>query len=255
MTSNAQETTVIEMLRAGHKGGPKLTAADLTGAITDEAAAYRIQRAVTGSLGAVGGFKTGRASPDAPSIMAPILAERIRYSPAQYSRDEMDLVGIELEVAFHVDRELPDPADPGFADEARQCISPAAVIEMVDTRLADHENADPLWKLADNQINAGLVFSDPIAQWADLDLTHVAAKLQVADQIVFDGTSAVPGGNAFGVFCAFARLVGEHCGGLRPGQWVTTGSVTAGLRFIGHGEPVIGTIKGLGEVRVAVLDV
>ncbi len=255
MTSNARETTVIEMLRAAHKGGPKLTAADLAGAITDEAAAYRIQQAVTGSLGAVGGFKIGRASPDAPCVMAPILAERIRYSPAQYSRAEMDLVGIELEVAFHVDRQLPDPADPRFADEARRCISPAAVIEMVDTRLADHESADPLWKLADNQINAGLVFGDPVAQWADLDLTNVAATLQVGDQIVFDGPSAVPGGNAFDVFCAFARLVGEHCGGLRPGQWVTTGSVTAGLRFIGHGEPVIGAIKGLGEVRVAVRDV
>ena len=251
MTSEAQETAVIEALLAARKGGPKLTAADLAGVITDRAAAYRIQEGVTRSLGAVGGFKVGLPGPGQIPNIAPILAERVRYSPAQFTRDELDLVGIELEVAFHVDTQLPDASDPDFEAKARKCISPAAAIELVDTRLADHESAEPFWKLADNQINAGMIFTDPVAQWDDLDLRNVSAKLQAGDEIIFEGIGAVPGASAFDVFCAFARAVGEHCGGIKPGQWVITGSVS-GMRFIEFGQTVVGHIEGLGDVQVTV---
>jgi 2-keto-4-pentenoate hydratase len=249
VADRSREASVIDLLRAAHKGGRKLTGADVKNTVVDLAAAYRIQDAVAGALGPVGAFKTGRTSADETPIMAPIPADRVRRGPALFSRSELDLVGIELEVAFRVDRALPDPSDVDFAERARGCVSPLTVIEVVDTRLADCESADPLWKLADNQINAGVVHGEPVGDWRGMDLSRVAARLEVAGETVFDGISAVPGGDAFDIFCAFARLVGDHCGGLQPGHLVTTGSVT-GLRFIEFGQSVHGQIEGLGAVRV-----
>lgn len=249
VTDRAAETDVIDLLRAAHGGGRKLNGADLDNAVADFGAAYRIQDAVTRGLGTVGAFKTGRKAAGETPIMAPILANRVRRSPARFSRSELDLIGIELEVAFRVDRALPDPGDGDFADRARGCVSPLVAIEVVDSRLADHESADPLWKLADNQINAGLVYGEPAGDWTGMDLSRVTASLEVAGETIFDGVAAVPGGDAFDVFCAFARIVGDHCGGLQPGHMVTTGSVT-GLRFIEFGQPVHGQIEGLGAVRV-----
>ena len=249
MADRSPEDVVIDLLRAAHQGGRKLIGTDLENAVVNLEAAYRIQDAVTRALGPVGAFKTGRKSADDTPIMAPILADRVRRSPARFSRSELGLVGIELEVAFRVDRVLPDPADADFADRTRGCVSPMAAIEVVDSRLIDHQSADPLWKLADNQINAGLVYGEPVGDWIDMDFSRVAARLEVAGETIFDGIASVPGGDAFGVFCAFARLVGDHCGGLQPGHLVTTGSVT-GLRFIAFGQPVQGWIEGLGAVQV-----
>lgn len=249
MADLSPEAVAIDLLRAAHQSGRKLTGADLENAVVNLGAAYRIQEAVTRALGPVGAFKTGRKTADETPIMAPILADRVRRSPARFSRSELDLVGIELEVAFRVDRALPDPADADFADRARGCVSPVVAIEVVDSRLVDHESAHPLWKLADNQINAGLVYGEPVGDWMGMDLSRVAARLEVAGEMIFDGIVAVPGGDAFDVFCAFARLVGDHCGGLQPGHLVTTGSVT-GLQFIEFGQPVQGGIQGLGVVRV-----
>jgi len=249
VTDRSPETVVIDLLRAAHQGGRKLTGADLENVVVNLATAYRIQEAVTGALGPVGAFKTSRKSADDTPIMAPILADRVRRSPARFSRSELDLVGLELEVAFRVDRALPEPSDADFADRARGCVSPVVAIEVVDSRLTDHESADPLWNLADNQINAGLVYGEPVGDWMGMDLSRVAANVEVAGETIFDGIAAVPGGDAFDIFCAFARLVGDHCGGLQPGHLVTTGSVS-GLRFIEFGQPVHGQIEGLGAVRV-----
>ena len=253
MADPSSEAVVIDLLLAAYRGGRKLTGTDMEHAVADLAAAYRIQSAVTGALGPVGAFKTGRKSVDETPIMAPILANRVRHSPARFLRSELDLVGIELELAFRVDSALPNPAAADFAERMRSCVSPLVAIEVVDTRLADHQSADPLWKLSDNQINGGLVFGDAVDDWRGMDLSRITASLWVDDETIIDGAVSVPGGDAFDVFCAFARLVENHCGGLQPGHLVTTGSVS-GMRFVEFGQSVHGRIEGLGAVSVDIAD-
>jgi 2-keto-4-pentenoate hydratase len=181
--------------------------------------------------------------------MAPVPAVMVRASPARFGPRELNLIGIELEVAFLVHRALPGAADAEFAERARHCVSPLAAIEIIDSRLADHDAAGALWKLADNQINGGLVPGAPVADWYGLDLATPDVRLEVDGSVVADGPTAVPGGDAFDVFCAIARIVGRHCGGLVPGQYVTTGSLTL-MRFIERGGKVTGHVAGLGTVSV-----
>jgi 2-keto-4-pentenoate hydratase len=236
-----------KLIRARASGRP-LEHNDLSEGPRNRLDAYRVQAIVSAHLGPVAAFKTGRKSSSEPPIMAPVHVDMVRTSPAVFRHGEFRLIGIELEVAFLVHDVLPQVDAADFADRARHCVSALAAIEIVDSRLADMDAAGPFWKLADNQVNGGLVYGQPVRDWAGIGLRSVAACLEVDGQVVVDGSSDVPGGDAFEIFCAFARTVGSHCGGLVPGQYVTTGSVS-GLRFIDGERKVSGRISGLGRVE------
>jgi 2-keto-4-pentenoate hydratase len=46
-------------------------------------------------------------------------------------------------------------------------------------------------------------------------------------------------------------MIGEHCGGLQPGQIVITGSLHP-LTYVLPGTSVVGHIEGLGDVSVQI---
>ena len=240
---------LAERLLAVRRGTPRITPAELGGVPTDKATAYRTQELVTDALGPVGGFKTARKPGEAEQIAAPIYASSIKPSPAVFSAAEIDSIGIELEIGFRINRALPDPADPDFEAKVRDSVSPVAVIEVCDTRLADLASATPLQKLAGNQLNGGLVVGEPLRDWDGFDMSQVTAKLVFGSKTVLDGPAAVPAGDAFQTLLGLVRQLGNHCGGLQPGQYVITGSVN-GLPFIDRGVPVTAQIDGLGELRV-----
>ena len=234
-----------KLLEARKSGRPMSGETPETGPQTAEEA-YEVQRLVARALGPVGAFKTGGKPGETP-IMAPVPAGMVRPSPGRFGTGELNLIGIELEVAFVVHRALPRADDPRFAEHARRCVAPLAAIEIIDSRLENFDSAGPLWKLADNQVNGGFVHGTPVHDWDGLDLAVPDARLDIDGITVADGPAMVPGGDAFDVFCAFARLVGRHCGGLVPGQFVTTGTLTP-MRFIEPGRQVTGHVAGLGTV-------
>lgn len=203
------------------------------------------------ALGGVGGWKTGRGEPGAAPAMAPILAATLRPSPARFRLAEARLRGVELEIAFRLDDAPPPPGAPDFARLMRERVSVAAAIEVVDARIAGGADADPLLKLADLQINAGLATGPARGDWGALDAATV--RLEIGGVMAVQGPRPTPGGDAFATFCAFARRVGAHCGGLCAGQWVTTGSLT-GLLWAPPGATAHGEIAGLGAVSVTFTD-
>lgn len=237
---------LADRLIFARNGGPRVPPANVSDSVASACDAYTIQRRVAEAVGAVAGFKTGRRAGQ-DQIMAPIFQKDVRTSPAVFTRADIDRIGIELEVGFIVDRPLPDPESADFESQARACVSAVAALEIVDTRLTDIEAAPPLLRLADNQLNGAVVIGAPRADWQALDLTTVSARLNLGSQTVLDGSADVPGGDAFATFCGLARMIGSHCGGLRSGQVVITGSLN-GMPFIERGTPVRGWIDGLGDV-------
>lgn len=250
MLSPSDRDALADRLLRARLGGAAVEVDELRPHAIDESDAYAIQAAVCARAGSVGAWKTGRKSPDAIPIMAPVLAPAVRRSPAAFPAAELRVIGIELEIAFRVDAALPPIDHADFEALAAQRVTPLAAIEVVDSRIADFEAAGPLWKLADNQINGGLVVGESADDWRAMDLAEADATLKVDGRTIFSRRAAVPGGSAFRTFCAFARRVGGHCGGLAPGQVVTTGSIT-GLDFVQPGAEVVGRIAGLGHVRVS----
>ncbi|MEF2551720.1 hypothetical protein VQ042_10165 [Aurantimonas sp. A2-1-M11] len=226
--------------------------ADRLGEMIGPDGAYAVQQLVCDACGPAVAWKTGRKRPEDPVIAAPVLEGGLRASGAAFSTRELGACGVELEIGFRLERPLPPLDSPDFPTLARACVTPIPVIEIVDGRMDGFMEATPLAKLADNQINGGLVYGTP-SEAGGLDLGQPEVRLTFNGQDVVSGRQPVPGGDAFSVFMAFARMVGTHCGGLRPGQIVTTGSLS-GLPFVPPGTRIDGWIAGLGHVRTAFVE-
>ncbi len=202
-----------------------------------------IQTTVCTALGPVAGFKVS-AVPDGLPILAPIPA---RYGTENRGvRTVADRLGIELEVGFEVLTALPGD---GLPDEPQRYLRPRTVLELVDTRLAGRAAENPSLKFADLQMNAGIVIGEGPTDWDGADFGEVPARLTADDSYVLDGPATVPGGSALANLDLLLRHLGDHCGGVRPGQIVITGSL-CGLPWFGPGTRIEGWIEGLGDVSV-----
>lgn len=224
-------------------------AADALVAPLDVAAAYRVQARTVAALGPVGAWKCSPRTPDGmPGAAAPIFADTVAASPARLSPDALFHCGVELELAFRIDRPLPERGADGFADAVRAAVTPVVVIEVVDSRMADFQARPALAKLADMQVNGALVVGAAAAgDWPDVGAPH--ATLVLGGETVFDGPQEVPGGDAFRTLLDFAHDLGSHCGGLKTGQIVTTGAL-GGMRLVPPGTHAVGRIRGLGAVEL-----
>jgi 2-keto-4-pentenoate hydratase len=244
------QNVLAERILSARSGGPRLDPEAFDAAIESAEDAYAVQQTVARATGPVGAFKTAR-KPGQLQIMAPIFARDIRRNPAEFDAGTFNLVGIELELGFLVTGDLPPAGSDTFRQKARNCVALVPAIEIVDTRLTGIEKAGPLLRLADNQLNGGLVYGEPVADWHSLDLSTVTARLTFNGETVLDGDAPVPGGDAFETFCGLAEMVGSHCGGLKPGHVVITGSLN-GLPFVEPGTHVQGFISGVGEITVSI---
>jgi 2-keto-4-pentenoate hydratase len=238
---------VAARLLEARRGGAPLPAGwdDAQGLTRGET--YAVQALVAREHGPAGGFKVA-CKPGAPQIMAPIFRDDIMASPAQLPVPEGERIGIELEIGFRVTAPLPAPDAPDRTARLAECLELVPVIEIVRTRL-DTEDAPPLIKLADNQINGGLVVGLGLADWRHLELSGAHARLSLGGQTILDGRAEVPGGDAFANFQALEAMVGDHCGGLQPGHVVITGSLN-GLPYVTAPSKVEGHIDGLGAVSL-----
>ena len=204
-----------------------------------------VQAVVSAALGPVAGFKVA-AAPVGPPVLAPIQA---RYVVADGgARRVRDTVGIELEVGFELIAPLTSAKLPARPERH---FRPRVVLELVETRLSGDLADRPDLKFADFQINAGMVVGGAPPEWDGSDFGTVRARLVGGGGTVVDGEARVPGGSALANLELLLTNIGDHCGGLRVGQTVITGSL-CGLPQFGPGSDVSGWIEGLGAVAVRV---
>lgn len=226
-------------LIAAHRTGQRIAPPDRPLA---RAEVLAVQQSVAAALGPVAGFKVGRV-PDAPPILAPL--------PACYRLPDggtfalRDRVGVELEVGFEVIRPLSGPALP---DRPQDYLRPCVILELVDTRFSAPD-LSPDAKFCDFQLNGGLVVGQGNSAWDGHDFGVIDATLTVGAQSVLDGETTVPGGSALENLSALLAHLGDHCGGVRQGQILITGSVN-GLPYFHESGMVHGRIAGLGVVSV-----
>jgi 2-keto-4-pentenoate hydratase len=249
LTTMARDA-IVDRLLAVRRGGALVDPAVEPAGPQSLADAYAIQAGAMAQLGPVGGWKIGRPASHQPSVFAPIPAAAIRTSPVAWPQAESRLRGVELEIAFRIDGPLPSPAAADFMQQLAAIVTPLPVFEILDSRLSDPQNASAAWKLADMQINAGLVCGAPLpGAWQAADFVNPAARLEADGEMLVDGPVTTPGGSPFDLLAELVRICGDHCGGLRPGQIVTTGAFT-GMRFFRPGATVTGRIAGSAVLAV-----
>ncbi|MDB5489921.1 MAG: hypothetical protein JWQ58_3636 [Reyranella sp.] len=236
--------TLLDARRTGRQATPPF-------ALKDRAAVYAVQDGVAAATGPVAGWKVGARTPTAEPNPAPLLAGALVPSPARFDGKAMHMIGVEVEISFHIVRDIAARTAPVERDEALAAVGDAFVgMEIVDTRLGDFKNADPDWLLADNQMNHALVVGDRVPGWKTLDWP----KLQV--KLVVDGKPIVDQQGGLGAVDPVRPLVWmiDHAvrqrGGIRSGQAITTGSWT-GLRYFPPGSHARGEFVGLGAVEAS----
>ncbi|TCJ18010.1 hydratase [Parasulfuritortus cantonensis] len=212
--------------------------------------AYAVQRAVWRALAGAqrpSAWKIGAAAPDAEPFAAPVLPERLGYSPARLPARLFAGLAVEAEVALRFGRPLPARAEPYSRAEILAAVASAHVaMEIVDSRLADAKAAGPLWRLADNQVNGALVVGSAIPGWRALDWSAARNVRLEADGRQLDrGPGRPPLGELF--LCLPWWIA--HVGGICEGDIVTTGAWT-GAHPVGPAGRLMVEIESLGAAVV-----
>jgi 2-keto-4-pentenoate hydratase len=236
--------SLLEARRSGRQVAP-------TFALPDRDAVYAIQDGVARATGPVAGWKVGARTPTAEPNPAPLLAGALVKSPARFDGKAMHMIGVEIEISFHIVRDIAPRDKAVDREEALAAVGDAFVgMEVVDTRLADFKQVDPEWLLADNQMNHALVVGDRVKDWTRLDWPDLQVRL------VIDGGTVVDQRGGLGAVDPVRPLAWmiDHAvrrrGGIRKGQAITTGSWT-GLRYFAPGTRARGEFAGLGAVEAA----
>jgi 2-keto-4-pentenoate hydratase len=234
--------SLLEARRSGRQVAPPF-------ALPDRDAVYAIQDGVARASGPVVGWKVGARTPTAEPNPAPLLAGALVKSPARFDGAAMHMIGVEIEISFHIAHDIPARDKAVGREEALAAVGDAFVgMEVVDTRLANFKSVDAEWLLADNQMNHALVMGDRVKDWSGLDWPDLQVML------VVDGSTIVDQRGGLGAVDPVRPLAWmiDHAvrrrGGIRKGQAITTGSWT-GLRYFPPGTRARGEFEGLGAVE------
>lgn len=219
--------------------------------LASEAEAYAVQREVADALGwfsaaPPGAWKLGGA-PGGLISAAAVPASAVHGSGWQVPAAADFGFGIEGELIVRLSRDLGQHTDLATARAAVDAWLPG--IELCGTRWRQGEQAVPLLRLADQQLNRALVLGAPqtLAQLPHWPTQQVA--LRVAGEVVFTGGGSHPFGDPLSSLPWLARHAAALGTPLRAGDLVATGS-WSGIYWAAAGAQVEVEFAGLGSVQL-----
>ena len=230
-------------LAAAHAGAPLAPPV----ALRTAADAYAVQDLVWAKLRPgqrPAAWKVGGPDDRVEPTAAPLLA--VHASPARVRGGEFRMIGVEAEVAYRFARDVRD--EKALAAAIGEIV---VAIEICDTRLADHRGASELWKLADFQNNGCLVAGSGRKDWRRIDFSAQDVELKA------NGKSLVskarhPYGDPYRLLPWIVAHVARRTGGLRAGDFVTTGS-WGGMHLVEAPCEVTAAFAGIGEARLSIV--
>lgn len=250
-----------EMLLAEHKANTTFKPFDRSRGPANVSDAYDIQDRFVGLLraehGGTIGYKVGLTSEtmqkfcgiDHP-IAGVVLANRLHRSGATIRRADFGRLGLEFEIAVRIKSDVP----PSTTRLSAEAIAPyiagvCAAVELVDDRAADYTHLDVLALLSDNSWNAGIVLSELVADWPDLE--SVLGKATKDGAAIGEGQGRDILGHPFNSVAWLAAHLSARGEGLKAGQIVMTGSV---MKTIFPTEDAVYgfSLENLGSVSVTV---
>ena len=219
--------------------------------LADSGVGYAVQDRTLDALGPATAWKVGAKSPDSPVSCSPLPASGVLPSGTVLRGPAWQLRGIEVELAVRLRRDVED-ADLDTPHRLASAIGEALpAIEVVETRLADWRESDPLAQLADLQNHGALVLGQAVPWPAQgpIDLRSLRATLAFDGQPVADARGSHPVGDVLPLLTWLARHARDRGRPLRAGDVVTTGSCT-GLLFAWEGARVQADVEGVGRVEL-----
>lgn len=220
----------------------------------DEAQAYAVQDLVVQARGAVAAWKVGAASPSATPARAALTQDSVHVGAlVALNAAAFNVIGVEAELVYEIVADLPPRAQPYTEDEVLAAVgSVRAGIEICDTRYAQWGGQDALSRLADQANHGALAIGSGRQDFRAVQPLEqpvsISANARVLVQHAAGGNSA---GHPFRLLVWLANEGARSLGGLRAGQWVTTGSCT-GTQFVQPGAAVVADFPGVGRAELTV---
>ena len=195
-------------------------------------AAY-VQDTLVQSYGDIGGWKIGAANAEANPTFAPmprawiIPGGAILHGPINRYR------GVEAEVAFLVAEDILPRAQPYTLEDLLPHIASChPVIEILESAFADPDKVSNLSRQADLVMHGGLVYGLPCPEWKTIDFARETVVLAIDGSVRVERTGSNPAGNLLRLLPYLANEGAARTGGLRAGQWITTGSWTGNTQAL-----------------------
>jgi 2-keto-4-pentenoate hydratase len=140
----------------------------------------------------------------------------------------------EAEFAFRFARDLPPRGTDYSRDEALAAVDALLLsIEVPDSRYNDFTKVGAAQLIADTACASWLVLGDPVqADWRGLDLsTHVVTAYRNGQQAAQGSGKAVLGDPRLALTW-FVNEAARFCGGVKAGQFVTTGTCIVPITIV-----------------------
>jgi len=229
---------------------------------SDEAAGYRIQRAVHDLLlpctGPLVGYKIGCTSAVMQRYLniphpcgGGVFARGVHESGVALRAADFVHVGVECEIAVRLGRDLAASAAPFTADTVSDAIEAyLPAIEIVDERYVGWETMGAPTLIADDFFAAGCVLGDAVARQAAPDLLAVVGRAVINGTEAGRGTGADVLGHPHHALAWLANHLAEEGRRLHAGQIVLTGSLVKTV-WLAAGDRVTMELEGLGRVEAS----
>lgn len=191
----------------------------------DIAEVYFVQDLVAAAYGEIGGWKIGAPNAEATPLFAPMPKAWMAASGATLVGNRYR--GLEAEIAFLVGEDLPPRETPYTRAEAVAAMASChPVIEVLESAFADPAVAAKNSMMADLQMHGGFIYGPAVANWEAIDFNTEKVTLSVDGVVRVERTGSNTSGDLVKLLPWLANEGAVRTGGLKKGQWITTGSWT-----------------------------
>jgi 2-keto-4-pentenoate hydratase len=186
---------------------------------------YFLQDQLAAAYAPIGGWKIGAPTPDATPLFAPMPAAWIAPSNSLLTTGRYR--GLEAEIAFLVGQDLPPRTTPYTRDEVLAAIASChPAIEVLESAFTDPTTVPRLASLADLQLHGGFIYGPAVPHWHSIHWSTEHVTLAVDGVLRVERTGSNTSGDLLRLLPWLANQGAARTGGLRAGQWITTGSWT-----------------------------
>jgi 2-keto-4-pentenoate hydratase len=197
---------------------------------TDMDEVYFVQDRVAAAFGEIGGWKIGAPNAEATPAYAPMPLDWMAPGGSTLKGERWRYRGLEGEIAFLVGQDLPAKAEgdsPYTREEALAAmVSCHPIIEVLESAFVDPAKAAKLASLADLQMHGGFVYGPEFEGWKNFDFNAEPVMLAVDGIVRVERVGSNTSGDLLKLIPWLANEGAKRTGGLKKGQWITTGSWT-----------------------------
>jgi len=215
--------------------------------------AYFVQDAMARVLepDGVRAWKVGAPAPDATPMFGPMISAWIADDAGLLGEPRHRLRGLEAEISFLIGRDLPPRPAPYTREEIVAAIASChPAIEELEAGLADPSKVARFTMIADLQMHGGFLHGPAVPNWQKIDFAKESVSLAVDGAVRVERTASnTAGTDLLRLMLYLANEGAARTGGLKRGNWITTGSWT-GNTFASAGSQVNVRFSTAGSVSL-----